>query len=201
MTATSPVPKSPARRRLLAAGLGMGMGIGAVPAQADGDVQALLRAGGVVIAFRHATAPGTFDPPQFRLGDCGTQRNLSEAGRAQARRLGEWFAQRQLQPAHVKSSPWCRCIDTAALAFRPPQIWPALGSPHGAPETTGAGHLRELRDALQRASQRPGEFEVWVTHMFVLQDLAEAHTQSGEGLVLQTQASGTTRLLARLLIA
>lgn len=42
MTATSPVPKSPARRRLLAAGLGMGMGIGAVPAQADGDVQALL---------------------------------------------------------------------------------------------------------------------------------------------------------------
>ena len=37
--------------------------------------------------------------------------------------------------------------------------------------------------------------------MFVLQDLAEAHTQSEEGLVLQTQASGTTRLLARLLIA
>ena len=140
MTAISPAPKSPARRRLLAAGLGMGMGIGAVPAQADGDVQALLQAGGVVIAFRHATAPGTFDPPQFRLGDCSTQRNLSEAGRAQARRLGEWFAQRQLQPAQVKSSPWCRCIDTAALAFRPPQVWPALGSPHGAPETTGAGH-------------------------------------------------------------
>lgn len=201
MTAIRPVLQSPGRRSLLAAGLGMGMGMGAVPARADGDVQALLQAGGVVIAFRHATAPGTFDPPQFRLGDCSTQRNLSEAGRAQAQRMGAWFAQRQLQPAHVLSSPWCRCIDTAALAFRPPQVWHALGSPHGAPETTGASHLRELRDALQRASQRTGQFEVWVTHMFVLQDLAETHTQPGEGLVLQPLASGATRTLARLQIA
>lgn len=189
--------RSPARRTVLIAGLGMG----AMTARADGNVQALLQTGGVVIAFRHAAAPGTFDPPQFRLGDCGTQRNLSEEGRGQARRMGAWFAQRQLQPAQVQSSPWCRCIDTAALAFRPPQVWHALGSPHGEPETTGARHLRELRGALQRASQRSGQFEVWVTHMFVLQDLAGTHTQSGEGLVLQTQASGATHILARLQIA
>lgn len=194
--AVTPMLERPTRRTLLAAGLG----IGALPAWADGNVQALLRAGGVVIAFRHAIAPGTFAPPQFRLGDCGTQRNLSEAGRSQARRTGEWFTQRQLQPAQVKSSPWCRCIDTAALAFSPPQVWNALGSPHGAPETTGASHLRELRDALQLASQRPGEFEVWVTHMFVLQDLAQTNTQSGEGLVLQAQASGAVRVLERLQI-
>ena len=50
------------------------------------EVEPLLREGGVVIAFRHALAPGTFDPPEFRLGDCRTQRNLSDGGRAQARR-------------------------------------------------------------------------------------------------------------------
>jgi hypothetical protein len=61
--------------------------------------------------------------------------------------------------------------------------------------------LRELRDALQLASQRTGRFEVWVTHMFVLQDLAQANTQSGEGLVLQAQASGAVHVLARLQIA
>jgi hypothetical protein len=61
---------------------------------ADPDVPALLRAGGVVLGIRHALAPGTFDPPQFRLGDCSTQRLLSDEGRAQARRIGEWFKAR-----------------------------------------------------------------------------------------------------------
>jgi len=42
-----------------------------VRAQSAGDdaVSTLLRRGGVVIAFRHALAPGTFDPPGFRLDD------------------------------------------------------------------------------------------------------------------------------------
>ncbi len=56
--------------------------------------------------FRHALAPGTFDPPGFRLGDCGTQRNLNDEGRPQARRIGEWFQARQLRPEKVLSSPW-----------------------------------------------------------------------------------------------
>ena len=77
------------RRALLAAGLGL------APLQGwatqNADAEALLRKGGVVVVFRHALAPGTFDPPGMRLGDCSTQRNLSDAGRAQARRIGEWF--------------------------------------------------------------------------------------------------------------
>jgi phosphohistidine phosphatase SixA len=88
-------------------------GAAAAPATGD-DVAALLRTGGAVVAFRHALAPGTFDPPEFRLGDCGTQRNLSDEGRAQARRIGAWFRDRSLAPARVRSSPWCRCLDTAA---------------------------------------------------------------------------------------
>lgn len=163
------------------------------------DVAALLRQGGTVIAFRHALAPGTFDPPGFRLGDCSTQRNLSEQGRSQARRIGEWFARQALVPARIASSPWCRCLDTATLAFKkPPDPWAALGSPRGYTEVTGAAHLEALRQALTTASSRPGRFEVWVTHMFVLSDLAGANPASGEGLVLRMDPRGKVETLARL---
>ena len=154
------------RRTLLGRGasgaVGGVLGIAALQSWAaqEAGAEALLRRGGVVALFRHALAPGTFDPPGFRLGDCGTQRNLNDEGRAQARRIGEWFQARQLQPAKVLSSPWCRCIDTATLAFGAPQVWAPLGSPRGYPETTGAAHLRALRDALATASARSGRFDV-----------------------------------------
>jgi hypothetical protein len=58
--------------------------------------------------------------------------------------------------------------------------------------------LELLRTALGQATQRPGHFTVWVTHMFVLADLAGANTASGEGLVLQADAAGKPVVLARL---
>ena len=185
-----------ARRALLGAGLGL------IPwhgwATAGADAEALLRKGGVVVVFRHALAPGTFDPPGLRLGDCSTQRNLSDEGRAQARRIGEWFRERQLQPAAVRSSPWCRCMDSATLAFGAAQAWAALGSPHGAPETTGASHLQELRKELVTATGRSGRFEAWFTHMFVQSDLANDSTRSGDALVLQAHQHANPQVLARL---
>jgi phosphohistidine phosphatase SixA len=168
-------------------------------ARADEAAAALLRRGGVVAAFRHATAPGTYDPPGFRLDDCSTQRNLSDDGRAQARRLGDWFRQRQLGPRAVRSSPWCRCVDTATLAFGSPERWAALGSPRGVSESAGAEHLGLLRQALQRSRTQAG-FEVWVTHMFVLSDLVGTGTASGEGLVLQADAQGRPAVVGRIVV-
>ena len=194
------------RRRLLQAGaLGTLAGAAASPLlgsamAASDDTAALLRRGGVVVAFRHALAPGTFDPPNFKLGDCSTQRNLSAEGREQARRMGAWFAAQGLGPDSVRSSPWCRCMDTAMLAFGAAQPWPALASPVGSPETTTADRLDLLRQALVQARQAPGLFGVWVTHMFVLADLAGANTASGEGLVLQADAAGKPVVLGRLVV-
>ena len=164
------------------------------------QAEGLLRTGGVVAAFRHALAPGTFDPPGFRLGDCSSQRNLNDEGRGQARRMGEWFASRALQASRVRSSPWCRCMETATLAFGRAQAWDALASPRGVSETTGAANLKTLRQALAEASARRGVFEVWVTHMFVLNDLVGVNTASGEGLILQADASGAPRVLERLAV-
>ena len=165
---------------------------------AHDDVAALLRQGGVVIAFRHALAPGTFDPPGFQPGVCSTQRNLSDEGRAQARRIGEWFKAAGLQAARVRSSPWCRCLDTATLAFGQVETWAALGSPHGAAETTNAESLDALRQAV--AAVPRGRFEAWVTHQFVLSKLVGGGSSSGEGLVLRADAAGAPQVLARMLI-
>ena len=182
------------RRALLGAAALAGLPRWASAAEAE----PLLREGGVVIAFRHALAPGTFDPPEFRLGDCRTQRNLSDGGRAQARRIGEWFESRRLVPARVRSSPWCRCLDTAQLAFGRAEAWPALGSPRGASESTNAESLAALRQAVVQASRERGRFEAWVTHMFVLSDLVATGSSSGEGLVLRADARGSLQVLARL---
>jgi hypothetical protein len=189
------MPKHIDRRQLLGAGAAGLM----LPSWAQSqDPAALLKTGGVVIAFRHALAPGTFDPPGFQLGDCSTQRNLNDEGRAQARRIGAWFKSRGLRPAAVRASPWCRCVETAELAFGTVQAWPALGSPRAGTEETNAQSLGELRAALGAASRQPGRFEVWVTHMFVLSDLLGVNSASGEGLLLGVASDGAPRLLGRL---
>ncbi len=188
------------RRQLLAAGFAA-PALRAAAASAQDDVAALLRAGGVLIAFRHALAPGSFDPPGFQPGVCSTQRNLDDAGRAQARRIGQWFQAAGLQPARVRSSPWCRCLDTATLAFGRAEPWGPLGSPHGTGETTNAESLDALRQALLAASAPGARFDVWVTHQFVLSRLVNSSTASGEGLVLRAAAGGAPQVLARLQVA
>jgi phosphohistidine phosphatase SixA len=172
----------------------------AVPANARDELARQLRAGGVVLVFRHALAPGTYDPPGFRVGDCSTQRNLDDSGRAQAARIGQWFEGRALVPARVRSSPWCRCLDTAHLAFGGAEPWAALGSPRAGTETTNAQALAELRQALATASARPRAFEAWVTHAFVLSALVDEGSASGEGLLLRAAADGQPQVLGRLVI-
>lgn len=158
-------------------------------ADPNADLLPLLRQGGVVLAFRHALAPGTFDPPGFRLEDCRTQRNLDEEGRRQATRIGQWFRTHGLRPSAVRSSPWCRCLDTARIAFGADSVqsWAALGSPRGTQEQAYPLHQAMLRRALAEAAPRGG-FEVWVTHMFVLQDLVSTGVSSAEALLLRSRA-------------
>jgi phosphohistidine phosphatase SixA len=146
--------------------------------------------GGLVVAMRHALAPGTFDPPGFRLGDCSTQRNLSDEGRAQAQRIGAWFRQHGLVPTAVRSSEWCRCRDTAQLAFGPPAAWPALNS-LARDRANEATQTAALRDELARlaAQARPG-FEVWVTHQANIGALVGEATASGAAVLLRHRAAG-----------
>ena len=77
-----------------------------------------LKDGEKLIFIRHAYAPGNGDPAGFNLNDCSTQRNLSENGRKQAQRIGEFFNENKIEIDKVLSSEWCRCKETAKIAFR-----------------------------------------------------------------------------------
>ena len=77
-----------------------------------------LEEGGKLIFIRHAYAPGGGDPDDFNLNDCSTQRNLNEEGRDQAKYIGEFFKKNKIKIDKVLSSEWCRCKETAEIAFK-----------------------------------------------------------------------------------
>ena len=77
-----------------------------------------LEEGGKLIFIRHAYAPGGGDPDDFNLNDCSTQRNLNEEGRDQAKYIGKFFKKNKIKIDKVLSSEWCRCKETAEIAFK-----------------------------------------------------------------------------------
>ena len=79
---------------------------------------ARLRRGGLVLFFRHADTRGEPCDRSFRVGDRPGQRNISEAGRAQARRVGERIRDLGIPVAlPVLAGPVFRARDTAEEAF------------------------------------------------------------------------------------
>ncbi len=141
-----------------------------------------LAAGGHTLLLRHAaTDPGVGDPAGFRLDDCATQRNLSAEGRAQSDAIGKRLASRGVAIGAVLSSRWCRCLDTARLAFGRVEEWPPLDSFFG-DRATEPGRTREVLESAKRW-QGPGTL-VLVTHQMNIIAAAGESTAVGEGLVI-----------------
>ena len=90
------------------------------PIKADLEKKLLnqLEDGGKLIFIRHAYAPGNGDPNNFNLNDCSTQRNLNKEGREQAQQIGKFFKKNNIEIEKVLSSEWCRCKETAKIAFK-----------------------------------------------------------------------------------
>lgn len=167
------------------------------PAQAQSesaDVTPRLTDGGHVLMIRHALAPGTGDSPGFRLGDCATQRNLDERGRAQARAIGTWLRARGVTVAPVYSSQWCRCLETASLMGIGPVVeLPALNSFYEQPGNREL-NLRALREFLAtRPAQGPPT--VLVTHQVTIAAITGSGVSSGEGVLVEL--AGGDRYTAR----
>ncbi len=155
-------------------------------AAAGNELSALVGKPGHVIVLRHARAPGTGDPGNFRLGDCTTQRNLSKAGREQAVRIGKRLRDAGLGETTVYSSQWCRCLETARLmAVGPVVELPALNSFFRTPEQE-----REQDRALQAwiAAADLSRPLVLVTHQVNITALTGIFPAEGEILVLRRDA-------------
>jgi len=181
-------------RRQFAVGTTLALSSGLASAQAGGSgFWTLLREGGCVVLMRHAqTEPGVGDPPNFKLGECGTQRNLSEAGREQARRVGAAFVRERVRLDQVRSSAWCRCVDTAMLAFKENTVWPPINSFFGGEGRDG--QTREVLAAVQ-GWMAPRNLML-VTHQVNITALTGEYLGMGEVFVTRPEA-GRLRLLAR----
>jgi broad specificity phosphatase PhoE len=163
---------------------------------ADEAVWSALKSGHHVVLIRHAiTEPGIGDPPGFVHGKCSTQRNLSAQGRLDAKRIGEAFRSRNIPISDVLSSRWCRCLDTASLAFGKATPSPMLDSMFNDREKPADEKVREVFAAVNR---RPSSGNlVLVTHNQNIQALTGVSPASGE-MVVVTLENGKFRVIGRL---
>lgn len=187
------------KRRISVALFVLGV-LSAFPLRSAADDEALwsaLKAGGHVVLLRHAvTESGIGDPPGFRLDDCRTQRNLSAQGRADARRIGAAFRSRQIPVSAVWSSRWCRCLDTAQLAFGKATPAPMLDSMFEDARPAIDRKLRDLQAALTGYADS-GNL-VLVTHNRNIQALTGVSPGSGEMVVVRPDAAGKLQVIGRL---
>lgn len=155
-----------------------------------------LKEGGNIILMRHAlTDEGISDPPNFALGDCSTQRNLSGTGRDDARAVGAAFRSREIPLGPVLSSRWCRCVDTAKLAFGRAEPAPMLDSMF---EEAAPARARKIAQVMSyiTAYKQPGNL-VLVTHDGNIRAMTGESVAAGAMLIVTPGKSGL-EIVARL---
>ena len=158
---------------------------------------AALRSGEAAALMRHALAPGTGDPAQFDIDDCGTQRNLSDAGRAQAAAIGGRWRANGIVHARIYSSRWCRCLETAQLLDLGP-VQPLDGLNSFFRDRAAETGRSAAAQALIREQTRSGSPPLLlVTHQVNITALTGVFPSSGEIVVVRPNGSGI-ELLGRL---
>jgi broad specificity phosphatase PhoE len=151
----------------------------ALPAYAN-SVE-IAKTDGAILLMRHALAPGTGDPEKVVVGDCSTQRNLSEVGRKQAREIGKRLA--EVGITHVFTSQWCRTRETAELLNAGTvKDWPSLNS-FFADRSSEPEQTKETMRLLSslKTSDRP----ILVTHQVNISALTGLVPRSGEIIVVR----------------
>ena len=160
------------------------------------EVWNLLKSGGQVVLMRHAvTTPGVGDPPGMRVEDCATQRNLTDEGRRHAKAIGEVIRARGVEFERVLSSPMCRCLETARLAFGRVDATQSAVNPRAGIED----RPRQAREMRNLATQkRHGGNVVLVSHGTTIAAVTGMDTEPGEMLVITPHGDGHFEVRGRL---
>jgi phosphohistidine phosphatase SixA len=161
------------------------------------DMIKRMKTGGHILMIRHALAPGTGDPVNFRIGDCATQRNLDDRGRNQARSIGDWLREQGIGSARVYSSQWCRCLETAKLLeMGSVAELPALNSFYELTQTREP-NLKALRKFI---AEQPsdGDLIILVTHFVTITAIADEAVSSGEGMLLKLNEDAPYEIVGRI---
>lgn len=143
-----------------------------------------LRGGGFTLYFRHtATDFSQNDRGMTTYGECASQRNLSEAGRAQAREIGEMIRALKLPVGEVIASPFCRTMETGRLMFGRAQPSTVVRGYEG---TNAAGADYAKLVALLASPPAPGTLRMITSHGNPFRAVAgPPHLGEGEAAVLK----------------
>ena len=136
--------------------------------------------GDKIILIRHSIAPGSGDPPGFQIKDCKTQRNLSQEGIDQSKRIGKLFKKNKIKIDQVLSSQWCRCKDTARYAFKSYEEFSALNSTYQASFAKNeAKQIKIIKNFINAWNGKEGNL-ILVTHYSIITAITDAIPRSGE---------------------
>ena len=150
---------------------------------------------GYVLLLRHSLAPGVGDPENFKLGDCSTQRNLSQEGRDDASEIGAWIKRQKVKIYRVESSRWCRARQTAKLLdIGKVKLNKNLDSLFR--ESNLESHPKTLKTKQQINSHRNKKgLLVLVGHYVNIAALAGVGVDSGEGVIVKANKNGVIKVL------
>ncbi len=159
-----------------------------------------LRGGGLAIYFRHADTGSAYQEQGVDLKRCETQRNLNDKGRLEAGQIGVQFRRLGIPVGDVLSSEFCRCRETAELAFGRYAIEASLT---GVGRSSEAAPRRELATAglkkLLATVPRAATNTVLVSHGYNLWDAEGFHLGTqGEAAIYRPDGQGGYFLVARL---
>ena len=159
---------------------------------------AALKGGGHIVYFRHAATDFSKNDEKMRdFDDCANQRNLTDAGRAQSKRIGASWRALGLPVGKVNASPFCRTRETAELAFgRYERATEARGGPGTA---TDAERYRPLSDLLSTPPAK-GANDIVVSHGNPFRALHPElpYLQEGEGAIIRPLGAGRHEVLGRI---
>lgn len=149
-----------------------------------------LQAGGYVIFFRHAGTNREHKDTDIRdLTNCATQRNLTEQGREQSKLIGEGFAALKIPVGEVFTSEYCRCFDTAQIAFGKGQRVASLSSYVPLPPAEKQLRVQAVRRMLNTAPSA-GTNTVVVSHHDMFQDASGLALAEGEAAIFKPSPTG-----------
>ena len=153
-----------------------------INSHADENIISFLKEGKKVVFLRHAIAPGNGDPVNFDIKDCSTQRNLNNKGIIQSRNIGTFFLTNNIKIDKVLSSEWCRCKDTAKIAFGKFKTLSALNSFYEA--RYAKNKFKQIKNLKKYINNWESDSNlIIVTHYIVISTLLNTTTSSGEMVI------------------
>ena len=138
-----------------------------------------LNKGEKLIFIRHAYAPGGGDPDNFDIKDCSTQRNLNDSGKIQSTKIGNFFKKNDILIENVYSSEWCRCKETAKIAFENYEQKNFLNSFFSSKFVSNKNRqIKDFKTFVNKWDRKQNI--VFVTHYVVIFEMLNYATSSGE---------------------